>query len=203
MKIGDVVEFDDPSNLFFGEVGFVIEDTDSALRVRLEDQSEHWVFRSEVSTIPYTCERGSWPKKESNFLAPVKTRACPDCGATEAQRHKDDCPKTKRYEAEKKSAGLKFDTGKPPFDLLSRQWLEGTAQVLAFGAKKYDRHNWRKGIQFSRLLGAALRHLLAFQDGEDLDPETGLSHIHHASCCLMFLSELQIKKPEMDDRYKS
>ncbi len=104
-------------------------------------------------------------------------------------------------EAEKKSAGLKFDTGKPPLELLSRQWLEGTANVLEYGKHKYAAHNWRKGIQFSRLLGAAMRHILAFQDGEDLDPETGLSHVHHASCCLMFISEIQDRLPQMDDRY--
>ncbi len=104
-------------------------------------------------------------------------------------------------EAEKKSPGLKFDTGKPPMELLSRVWLEGTANVLAYGAKKYAAHNWRKGIQFSRLLGAAQRHILAFQDGEDTDPETGLSHLYHASCCLMFLSELNERMPQMDDRY--
>lgn len=104
-------------------------------------------------------------------------------------------------EAVNKSAGLKFDTGKPPLDLLSRIWLEGTADVLAYGAKKYAAHNWRKGIQFSRLLASVQRHILAFQDGEDLDPETGLSHLFHASCGLMFLSDLAVRKPEMDDRY--
>lgn len=112
-------------------------------------------------------------------------------------------PKKSRVkEALKKSPGLKFDTGKPPLDLLSRVWLEGTADVLAFGAKKYAAHNWRKGIQFSRLLASAQRHLLAFQDGEDLDKETGLPHLYHASCCLMFLSELHLRKPQFDDRYK-
>lgn len=105
-------------------------------------------------------------------------------------------------EALKKSAGLKFDSGKPPLDLLSRVWLEGTANVLEYGRHKYAAHNWRKGIQFSRLLASAQRHILAFQDGEDVDAETNLSHLFHASCCLMFLSELQVRKPEMDDRYK-
>ncbi len=104
--------------------------------------------------------------------------------------------------AEKKSAGLKFDTGKPPMELLSTEWLEGVAKVLEFGAKKYASDNWRQGIQIRRLIGAAMRHITRFNDGENLDPETGLSHLYHASCCLMFASELMIDKPEMDDRYK-
>lgn len=102
---------------------------------------------------------------------------------------------------EKKSAGLKFDSNKPPMELLSPVWLEGVAQVLAFGAKKYAAHNWRKGIQISRLIGAALRHIFAFLAGQDLDPESKLPHLHHASCCLMFASELMYTKPECDDRY--
>lgn len=99
------------------------------------------------------------------------------------------------------AGGLKYDNGKPPMSLLDRKWLEGVAQVLGFGANKYAAHNWRKGITYSRLSDAALRHLLAFNDGEDTDPESGLSHLYHASCCLMFLSNMAITKPELDDRY--
>jgi hypothetical protein len=103
-----------------------------------------------------------------------------------------------------KLGGLKFDDSKVRLDLLSTQWLNGVGAVLTFGAKKYAAHNWRNGIVLSRLTGAALRHLTAFNSGEDLDPETGLSHLHHASCCLMFMSELYAtKKDEVDDRYKT
>lgn len=98
--------------------------------------------------------------------------------------------------------GTKHDKGKPPMSLLDRKWLEGTADVLAFGAQKYAAHNWRKGISYSRLADAALRHLMAFVDGEDTDPESGLPHLHHASCCLMFLSNMSATRPDLDDRYE-
>lgn len=98
--------------------------------------------------------------------------------------------------------GTKFDDGKTPLNLLSSKWLLGVGEVLKFGAKKYEAHNWRRGIASSRLIDAASRHLLAFNDGEDNDPETGLSHLLHASCCLMFLYELSQTKPELDDRYR-
>jgi hypothetical protein len=100
-------------------------------------------------------------------------------------------------------SGIKHDGDKPRTDLLSTKWLLGVARVLGYGAKKYAPHNWREGIEHSRLIAAALRHLLAYLDGEDDDPETGLCHIYHASCCLMFLAELRTTRPELDDRYKS
>ena len=98
--------------------------------------------------------------------------------------------------------GTKHDQDKPRMELLSTIALQGTAQVLTFGAKKYAAHNWRGGIEYSRLIGAALRHILAFNDGEDIDPESGLPHVDHAQCCLMFLSEQFHKGTGLDDRYK-
>lgn len=97
--------------------------------------------------------------------------------------------------------GVKYDADKPRMDLLDAYAIEQLAQVLAFGAKKYDAHNWRKGIAKSRLLAAALRHLFAYLRGEDKDPETGLSHAAHAMCCCMFLLGLE-HRTELDDRWK-
>lgn len=97
-------------------------------------------------------------------------------------------------------AGIKHDQQKPRMDLLDRHAIEQLAAVLTFGAKKYAAHNWRNGIEYSRLVSAAQRHLLAFNDGETLDPESGLPHIAHAMCNCMFLLGLS-NKPELDDRY--
>ena len=98
---------------------------------------------------------------------------------------------------------LKFDQDKLPLNLLSTEAMNQTAAVLKFGAQKYAEHNWRKGFTWSRPLAAAMRHLTAFNDGEDKDPESGLSHIAHAACCLMFILEFEKTHPELDDRYKS
>lgn len=104
--------------------------------------------------------------------------------------------------AKKPDGGIKHDDGKIQLELLSSRWLFGVGSVLTFGARKYAAHNWRKGIAISRLLGAALRHTVAFLGGEDKDPETGISHLYHASCCLMFAAETMETKPHLDDRYK-
>lgn len=97
---------------------------------------------------------------------------------------------------------VKYDGGKIQLELLSPSWINGVGRVLTFGAKKYAAHNWRQGLARSRLLGAALRHVFAYLDGEDLDQESGLPHLHHASCCLMFASELHETHPKLDDRWK-
>jgi hypothetical protein len=98
--------------------------------------------------------------------------------------------------------GIKFDHGKARMSLLDSSWLLGVARVMTFGAKKYAEHNWKKGISVSRLLDAAARHQAAFNDGENLDPESGESHLYHASCCLQFASWMIINRPDLDDRYK-
>jgi hypothetical protein len=76
-----------------------------------------------------------------------------------------------------------------------------TAKVLAFGAAKYAPRNWEKGILFSRVYAAALRHALAFNGGEDKDSETGISHLAHLACCCMFLAAFVNRNMiQFDDR---
>src|SRR3990167_4743776 len=99
--------------------------------------------------------------------------------------------------------GIKADAEKPRMELLSGLWLIDVAKVLTFGAEKYDSHNWRKGLVIGRCLGAALRHITADLMGEDNDPETGLPHLAHASCELMFASELRKTHPHLDDRWNA
>jgi hypothetical protein len=95
---------------------------------------------------------------------------------------------------------VKSDAEKPRPDLLPPIALEGAAQVMAYGARKYSPHNWRGGLAGSRLIGAALRHLYAWLRGEDLDPESGLPHLDHALCSLMMLRDTLALRPDLDDR---
>ena len=101
-----------------------------------------------------------------------------------------------------KSNGTKFDNGKPRMGLLPSGPLREIAAVLSFGASKYNDHNWRGGFKWSRLVDASLRHLTAWNEGQDKDEESGLSHLAHAACCLLFLLEHEAKKLGEDDRYK-
>ncbi len=99
------------------------------------------------------------------------------------------------------TAGRKDDQEKPDMDLLSPHAMEKIAQVMTYGKKKYGANNWRGGIAYSRLLAAVMRHINSYRKGEFTDPETGLSHLSHASCGLMMLLEFEETKPELNDLY--
>jgi hypothetical protein len=64
--------------------------------------------------------------------------------------------------------------------------LDQILQVLEFGAKKYGENNWQ-GVARDRYIEAAWRHLIAHSNGEALDSESGLPHLTHLGCCLVFL----------------
>ena len=89
--------------------------------------------------------------------------------------------------------GRKFDGGKLEYGLLPPLALEETVKVLTFGAQKYERDNWQKVPDSKRRYFDALqRHVWAWKRGEQLDPESGIHHLAHAMCCLMFLYEHDI-----------
>ncbi len=98
--------------------------------------------------------------------------------------------------------GVKYDQGKRRWDLLPWRATEEIVKVMEFGAKKYGDHNWQKGMKWSRLFSATCRHLFAWWRGEDKDPETGLSHIAHAACCILFILDYVEGSYGEDDRAK-
>ncbi len=97
-------------------------------------------------------------------------------------------------------SGIKYDSQKPRMDLLPRAGIEEIAKVLEVGAKKYGDRNWAKGMDWGRLYAATLRHVFASLDKEDKDPESGLDHLAHAACNLLFLLEYKKKGLGNDNR---
>lgn len=88
--------------------------------------------------------------------------------------------------------GIKFDGEKVRLDLVSPELIEATAEVLHWALIRtdpppYPEHNWALGIKYSRVFSALLRHLWKWWWGETFDSESGLNHLAHAACCLMFL----------------
>tara|TARA_B110000495_G_C22794178_1_gene464095 strand:- start:277 stop:600 length:324 start_codon:yes stop_codon:yes gene_type:complete len=99
-----------------------------------------------------------------------------------------------------KKEGTKFDQDKLPYELLAPELLEATATILKFGANKYEARNWEKGMKWSRPFGALMRHMWAWWRKEDKDTETGMSHLWHAACCIMFLIAYEERQIGKDDR---
>ena len=98
--------------------------------------------------------------------------------------------------------GKKNDESKLPMHLLDRTALISMAAVLQHGQQKYGAENWRGGIAYTRLIAAAMRHLHALNDCEDIDPDSGELHAAHAMCSLMFLIWMMRCRPDLDDRWR-
>jgi hypothetical protein len=96
--------------------------------------------------------------------------------------------------------GRKDDAGKPAHHLIAPEIQDALAQVLEFGARKYEPRNWEKGMAWSRPFAALMRHMWAWWGGERNDAETGMSHLWHAACCLMFLVAYERRQIGQDDR---
>jgi hypothetical protein len=98
------------------------------------------------------------------------------------------------------SEGRKDDTGKDPWGLAPWDAFRAIVRVLRYGAAKYAPRNWEKGMAWSRPFDALMRHLTAWWDGEQCDEETGMSHLWHAGCCVVFLIAFELRGVGRDDR---
>ena len=97
--------------------------------------------------------------------------------------------------------GKKFDSEKPMLYLLPPRSINEVGKVLTYGAQKYDPENWRKVDDLqNRYTSAALRHIFAHMEGEEDDKETGLSHLAHAMCCLLFKLEDKLIGESKEER---
>ena len=90
---------------------------------------------------------------------------------------------------------------KPPLHLIPSAAEITESLAMAHGAKKYGAFNWRwKKVKASIYIAAALRHLVQWFDGQDEDPETGVSHLAHARACLGILLDAMSLDQMIDDR---
>jgi len=118
---------------------------------------------------------------------------CPECGTIlehieNGEDSYSSCPKCSiAWLLKNDKIGVKHDADKLEWSLLPMREVEEVIKVLMHGAKKYSRDNWMHVKPKERYLDAALRHLTARAKGEILDPESGLQHLAHSVCCILFL----------------
>lgn len=100
------------------------------------------------------------------------------------------------------NGGKRYNTDKPRLSLVLEfsYALVGWTRALMYGMDKYNRGNWRKGFKHTECADSAIRHLNAWQSGEDYDPESGLKHVDMFLCNAGFLAEMVHTRPDLDDR---
>jgi hypothetical protein len=142
-----------------------------------------WIKRFEENTK--NMKKCLYIETEACYEAPTDS-ICLACKT----RMKYLTPDEKEYATNR--PGLKYDGDKPKWELLPLSLINETVKVLTMGAKKYGPNNWQKVENADeRYYAALMRHIVAYREGESIDPESGLSHLAHAMCNLIFLSELQ------------
>lgn len=93
--------------------------------------------------------------------------------------------------------GVKYDQDKDQWHLLEPWFTQEIVKVLTLGAKKYSFDNWKYVSDArNRYYDALMRHITAWFNGEENDPEDGLSHLAHAACGIYFLRYFDLNKKE-------
>ena len=93
-----------------------------------------------------------------------------------------------------KDQSAKADKGKLELSLVNPELVKAVAEVRMYGTEKYgDSENWRK-VEPKRYVDALYRHLLAYIEGNEVDEESGLSHLAHMACNLSFLLDKEYLK---------
>ena len=110
---------------------------------------------------------------------------CSECPRGYLDEAEDLAEEGEALEEELKGGAKQLD-GKLPVELVPWLPVLEVARVLQFGANKYDDWNWYKGLPITTCMGSALRHCFKFMMGEDNDDESGLPHLAHACCNIMF-----------------
>lgn len=112
---------------------------------------------------------------------------------------------------------IRHDQDKPDMSLLSPIAMFGLARVMTHGLKKYPGSQWKKGMAWSKVTAALLRHLFKFMAGEDFDFDSNcqgcqnnkcanhsaLPHVDCIAANAMFLQEYFRKHKDLDDRIKT
>jgi len=163
-----------------------------ASKSNVEKRKVGCVITDTLGTITGQGFNNSSTHAEINAIASVNGEAhkawvthppCPECSKALIDAGVVDVEVVKEF--------IKFDGDKLRLDLIPPSAIRALGEVLTFGARKYKPNNWRECDDTSRYLAALLRHLLAYQEGECLDKDSGLPHLWHVLTNVAFLVELE------------
>lgn len=129
-------------------------------------------------------------------------------------RHSKDCGMLKQKPSSELSreelankfneqVSVKHDQQKPSVQYIPMEALFAMGEAYGYGAKKYGGYNFQiTGLEVTRCLAAAVRHIFQFLAGQDNDPESGLSHLGHALAAIGMAIYSLKNHPSKDDRFK-
>ncbi len=104
----------------------------------------------------------------------------------------DEEPKTtKSVDVSKNIQCAKADKGKLPISLVPMTIVKDIAAIRKYGEEKYHAPNNWVLVDKQRYVDAMWRHLIAYQEGEVYDKESGLPHLWHAACNMAFILEME------------
>lgn len=172
----------------FGRVSFVAHGTGKPL------QPDIWDGRVPEVDQQYTVDGAVYNvvdvAESKTFGTTVTLHICiTDAPITDAPDTKDTNPKD--------AVGIK----KAPLSVIPAPFLHAVGLGMMEGALKYGRHNYRPaGIRYSVYYDAAMRHLTAWWEGEDIDQDSGLPHPIKAACCMAVLFDAMVQENGTDDR---
>lgn len=184
LKVGDLYRRDNSNVEWWtsGKVYMVLEDDKRRTYLQSDDEDTWYVFDTEDEWLT-----DSFTRVVTNH-APLATDDGGD-GVRVTVGAKDTNPKD--------AVGIR----KVPLSTVSAPVLAEVGVAMLEGARKYGRHNYRvAGVRTSVYYDASLRHLMQFWEGEDTDPDSGLSHITKAIAGLVVLRDAMINDKLVDDR---
>lgn len=147
--------------------------------------------------IAYECRWCTWEELRADEDTP--RAQCPECAGyvQRSARQPDPAPERKPSNPKDRVGVTKV----PLLSVLSWRVLGEVALGMLEGALKYGRHNYRAvGVRASVYGDAALRHLTAWWEGQDIDPASGLNHVTKTISCLMVLRDSMLQGNWTDDR---
>jgi hypothetical protein len=124
------------------------------------------------------------------LVKPVTPFSCPVRVPEKGTPESDDAIHSHVFDAQMYALDrgfIKKDSGKLQWSLMPFEELKDVVKVLMLGAVKYSPDNWKKCDNVVRYKDALMRHVISYIEGDEIDEESGLSHLAHAVCNCLFL----------------
>jgi hypothetical protein len=187
-------------DMTFDNVYDVISTNDGCFIV-VDDKGDEWVFPADYfDVVPDEPSEG--PAATTSVVDRPEFK--PGCGREMSARwFEPRNPAPAPHGAETKPSNPKDVIGstKPPLSCIPTGPLYEVGAAMLDGSAKYGRHNWRViGVRSSVYYDAALRHLMKWWEGEDLDADSGCHHLAHAVACCLIVRDAANLGQLTDDR---